>query len=166
MFLDTFSYAQTNPIYSPTPPVNDVNKLNELNARIVDLKPQSASNCFGFNSNPEPFQLGGVGLHSGLVSQSDCSIPGAVGQGVKTPPYGSNDVSGNVGIGGGGGAWDLCKVCSSYASGVHFGVLTCEGCKVSQVVLFNLSFKSFPFVQQPPTPVRFASPSYRARAIT
>ncbi|XP_063720366.1 nuclear receptor subfamily 1 group D member 2-like [Symsagittifera roscoffensis] len=24
---------------------------------------------------------------------------------------------------------ELCKVCSSFASGVHFGVLTCEGCK-------------------------------------
>lgn len=25
----------------------------------------------------------------------------------------------------------MCKVCDDYANGVHFGVTSCEGCKVS-----------------------------------
>ena len=30
----------------------------------------------------------------------------------------------------------LCKVCGDIANGIHFGVNTCEGCKVHQIVVF------------------------------
>ena len=26
---------------------------------------------------------------------------------------------------------ELCRVCADIANGIHFGVMTCEGCKVS-----------------------------------
>ena len=33
----------------------------------------------------------------------------------------------------------MCAICSDVGNGIHFGVITCEGCKVSsfQVVLFE-----------------------------
>ncbi len=34
----------------------------------------------------------------------------------------------------------LCKVCSDQATGVHYGIATCEGCKVS-LFLFELEIK-------------------------
>ena len=38
---------------------------------------------------------------------------------------------GNCWIGGGGGVVkEMCRVCGDFASGVHFGVFSCEGCKV------------------------------------
>ncbi len=44
--------------------------------------------------------------------------------------------TGLTGMGGassGMGEPEQCKVCGDYASGVHFGVLTCEGCKVREI---------------------------------
>ena len=33
-----------------------------------------------------------------------------------------------------------CKVCSDKATGVHYGIATCEGCKVKRVITFHLIF--------------------------
>ena len=40
---------------------------------------------------------------------------------------------------------EQCKVCGDYASGVHFGVLTCEGCKVGKYLETKISFLSWYF---------------------
>ena len=31
---------------------------------------------------------------------------------------------------------ELCKVCADIANGIHFGVMTCEGCKVRSVYTY------------------------------
>ena len=36
----------------------------------------------------------------------------------------------------------LCKVCNDIANGIHFGVTTCEGCKVRSVVVFLMVLQS------------------------
>lgn len=35
----------------------------------------------------------------------------------------------------------MCAICSDIGNGIHFGVITCEGCKVRsrQVILFKMN---------------------------
>jgi hypothetical protein len=35
----------------------------------------------------------------------------------------------------------MCKVCNDKATGVHYGISTCEGCKVKSFLFFSFFFK-------------------------
>lgn len=34
-----------------------------------------------------------------------------------------------------------CKICNDKASGIHYGLATCEGCKVKILIIVNFLFK-------------------------
>lgn len=82
---------------------------SNTNHELVLFKPNSVNN--GHNSTPNPFNPNSNSSNSGDLSSLK-SYQNKLRR-KSTFPFGK------------------CKVCNDKATGVHYGISTCEGCKVS-----------------------------------